>query len=198
MGTRHLIEVIDENGVKKVSQYGQWDGYPSGQGTKVLFYATHFLADIKKGLKNCRFLDDDEANEIYSLFSDNGWMTIEQGDYLNTAYPTLSRDTGGDILGYVAFSVSVNPVLLVDSSEFVNNDSCEGVYVIDFSTNEFRSMSDDRVVVFPLDNLPDHVFYQNQWGYQDESGASFDPLTSADYPNVTPWVRKFVDADTDE
>lgn len=33
MGTRHQQRVINKEGVVKVSQYGQWDGYPEGQDT---------------------------------------------------------------------------------------------------------------------------------------------------------------------
>ena len=40
MGTRNLTKVIDSNGVTKVAQYGQWDGYPSGQGLNALYHAT--------------------------------------------------------------------------------------------------------------------------------------------------------------
>lgn len=40
MGTRHLIEVVVDGQIK-VAQYGQWDGYPSGQGVDVL----KFLAE---------------------------------------------------------------------------------------------------------------------------------------------------------
>ena len=35
MGTRNLTMVISENKTK-VAQYGQWDGYPEGQGKTIL------------------------------------------------------------------------------------------------------------------------------------------------------------------
>ena len=35
MGTRHIIKVV-KNGKTWVSQYGQWDGYPTGQGCDVI------------------------------------------------------------------------------------------------------------------------------------------------------------------
>ena len=37
MGTRHLIAVMAD-GKYQVAQYGQWDGYPSGQGVSVLTF----------------------------------------------------------------------------------------------------------------------------------------------------------------
>ena len=38
MGTRHQQMVINQKGEIKLSQYGQWDGYPSGQGKDILTY----------------------------------------------------------------------------------------------------------------------------------------------------------------
>ena len=37
MGTRHLTCVV-KDGDYKVAQYGQWDGYPSGQGIDILTF----------------------------------------------------------------------------------------------------------------------------------------------------------------
>ncbi|MHC5949058.1 hypothetical protein ACVXZ3_04645 [Providencia hangzhouensis] len=37
MGTRHLI-CVAKDGDYKVAQYGQWDGYPSGQGLTLLTF----------------------------------------------------------------------------------------------------------------------------------------------------------------
>lgn len=47
MGTRNLTAVYLD-GQYKVAQYGQWDGYPEGQGITVLT----FLRD-KMGIWNC-------------------------------------------------------------------------------------------------------------------------------------------------
>jgi len=37
MGTRNLTMVISD-GKTKIAQYGQWDGYPSGQGADILAF----------------------------------------------------------------------------------------------------------------------------------------------------------------
>ena len=43
MGTRHHQKVINKKGELKISQYGQWDGYPSGIGSAL----AAFLSQIK-------------------------------------------------------------------------------------------------------------------------------------------------------
>ena len=55
MGTRNLTKVIDKNGVIKVAQYGQWDGYPAGQGVTALYHA-HNAKGIENGFQRFRFL----------------------------------------------------------------------------------------------------------------------------------------------
>jgi hypothetical protein len=187
MGTRNVIQVIDREGIVKVSQYGQWDGYPSGQGARVLMYATHFLKQIEWGLSNCRFIEGDELESVFASFTNaEGMMTMEQSADMKQLFPTLLRDACADILGYVAFSTANNPVLLRREHQTALGGWLEGVYILDFSTNKFISKYDDRVVTFPLDAVPEITDYLDSWGSQDESGASFDPLGNADYPHIRP------------
>ena len=61
MGTRHLIAAkID--GVYKLAQYGQWDGYPEGQGVAVLDFLVNKMdvAAFTAALRNCRFISNME------------------------------------------------------------------------------------------------------------------------------------------
>jgi hypothetical protein len=62
MGTRNLTKVIDKNGELVVAQYGQWDGYPSGQGVNMLsFISEHgMLNKIEKALAKCRWIEQAE------------------------------------------------------------------------------------------------------------------------------------------
>lgn len=198
MGTRNVIKVINNLGETKVSQYGQWDGYPSGQGAKVLFYATHFLKEIESGLSNCRFIEGDELKSVFASFTNNeGMMTMEQSNDMKQLFPTLLRDACADVLGYVAFSTANNPVLLRDEPQENVDGWCEGVYIIDFLNKKFVSKYGDRVVTFSLDALPDHTTYIESWGSMDDSGASFDPMGNTDYPHIQPlWASDSV-SDTD-
>ena len=58
MGTRNLTAVYID-GEYKVAQYGQWDGYPEGQGLTAL----HFLRDemdaekFKTAVRNSSYID---------------------------------------------------------------------------------------------------------------------------------------------
>lgn len=153
MGTRNLTKVIDRNGEIKVAQYGQWDGYPSGQGVNALVHAYNHKA-IEKGLERVRFATDEEIDVLNSTidFSASNFSTL---------YPNISRDTCADILGVVAWSVG--EVLLVDNSEFENDDLfCEGVYTIDFQQGKFIS-NYGKIVEFDLNALPTPEEYLKAW-----------------------------------
>jgi hypothetical protein len=154
MGTRNLTKVIDRNGEIKVAQYGQWDGYPSGQGLNALYHATAH-AQIESKLGNCHFLTQDEMDKI------NASLSGDERPF-GEIYPTLSRDTCADILGYVAWSVG--EVLLVDNREFENDDLfCEGVYTIDFQKGKFISTYGGKTLEFDLDQLPTPDGYLELW-----------------------------------
>jgi len=52
MGTRHLICVVLDNEYR-VAQYGQWDGYLTGQGKEIVnFLLTCDLTKFKDKIKN--------------------------------------------------------------------------------------------------------------------------------------------------
>ena len=161
MGTRNLTKVIDAEGITRVAQYGQWDGYPEYTGTRILdFIKEHkMLEKIEQSLVKARFLTQDELSEISKPFVDeNDMMTFEQGTEFSLNYPSLSRDTGCDILKVLVYSGGSIP--LADESEFENDDLfCEGVYTIDFSTRKFTTKYGGFEESFSLDTLPNNEDY---------------------------------------
>lgn len=142
MGTRNLTMVV-MNGETKIAQYGQWDGYPSGQGTTCLnFLHSADLTHFKEQLKKVKFIDEQKQEEIdkfmESIGSDNGWMTGEQADKYHEKYPLLTRDNGAKILNLV--NKSTDSEMWLHNNEAFAGDGlfCEWGYVIDFDKNTFE------------------------------------------------------------
>ena len=129
MGTRHLVAIIKDKKYK-VAQYGQWDGYFSGQGIGVLEYLRNLDLDILKNkLDNCRFMNEDDICKIEN--------DPELKDNWQKHYPQLSRNIGSDIIDYVYNSE--NELLVKDSSTFAEDSLfCEYGYVVDFDKNTFE------------------------------------------------------------
>lgn len=154
MGTRNLTKVIDKDGVTKVAQYGQWDGYPEGQGIKILSILTadrYAVEELELSLDKCRFATDEERQTVYDNYNKTYPDTTHLKKF-SAMLPSFSRDTGGDILNVIRWSNT--EVLLTDESDFENDDLfCEGVYIVDYNTNKFISKF-GVVVEFALDALP--------------------------------------------
>lgn len=121
MGTRHLIlAVID--GEYKLAQYGQWDGYPDGQGMKVVdFLKNADLDAFKDGLRKTIFLDESVSR------SDEEWEKL----YIDN--PQFSRDNGARILQMIC---DIPSLLLRNNIEFAGDSLfCEFAYLIDMDNN---------------------------------------------------------------
>lgn len=130
MGTRHEIKIIIDNEVK-VCQYGQWDGYLSGQGVGIAHNFRHIkvleddvfdkrkLAMFSEKVRALKPLTDGQLDEV-----DNtpNWPHV---------FPHLSRDAGADIIRYI--EAGVNGVFLSDENE--NDKWCEFFYKIDLDHN---------------------------------------------------------------
>jgi hypothetical protein len=156
MGTRNLTIVKDKVGTTRIALYGQWDGYPSYSGIQALA----FLRDktnkdnLWSKLENVEFITDEECDTLYKQYESTDW---ENKDFLN-AYPGLHRDTGIGILEVVANSTKT--IKMIDNTEFANDTLfCEGIYEVDFSTNDFITTYDGKVIRFDLDSLPSDEEY---------------------------------------
>lgn len=150
MGTRHLTKVIDSTGRTRVAQYGQWDGYPDYTGTNILDFISRFkvLDKIETNLKKVHFITDEEVEQL-----------LQGVDDINSVYPSLSRDTGCDILKVIVYSTGYT-LPLVDSSDFESDTLfCEGVYTLNYQTKTYISTYGGVSVSIPFDDLCDTEEY---------------------------------------
>lgn len=142
MGTRHLTMVI-HNRETKVAQYGQWDGYPRGQGIVVLnFLKSCDINVFKDKLQFCQFIDNNKRkqqeieNFIQSIGSKDGYMTMEQSKLYEKKYPGLSRNTGASIFEIIYNHKTKKSICLNNSEDFAGDSLfCEWAYVIDLDKN---------------------------------------------------------------
>lgn len=131
MGTRHLV-CVAKDGNYKVAQYGQWDGYPSGQGLTLLTF-------LRDKLKKDKFIEnlgktfqpnDEQIDEMNKKIDESGLG-------VNKLYPSMSRDTGGDILELIQESEEPVPLRLTISFA-AESLFCEYAYVVDLDKNTFE------------------------------------------------------------
>lgn len=168
MGTRNLTKVV-MNGDVVVAQYGQWDGYPAGQGIT----AFNFLKEkenrwaLEMGLQRVYYPTLDELNEMVKPFEDGtfpGGMTFDSAKAFSEKYPSLTRDTCAEILSVIAESKEAVPISL--DTDFENDALfCEAIYEVDL----------------------DYGLFVSYWGRNSESGEwdskvvlSFDSLALMD------------------
>jgi hypothetical protein len=161
MGTRNLTMVIDKMGDLKVAQYGQWDGYPEGQGTTILNFCrnTINLEELEKRLEICRFYNrcndiEDWLNVADELLNGDGdTIAVERANiWFNQ---TKTRDLGGKILEkLIKINLSYLPeehknhIYLYDEFDF-GKDSlmCEWAYCVNFQTKKlmvFEGFNKDK------------------------------------------------------
>jgi hypothetical protein len=141
MGTRH-ITAVKLNGEYKIAQYGQWDGYPEGQGQTALKFlrSPSNREKLKKGLKHCVFVTPEEIEAKLKEMGLSNWMTTEEANRFNAEFPYMTRDHGAEILRLVATAPKeARPIKITNSLEFAADSLfCEWAYVVDFDTNTFE------------------------------------------------------------
>jgi hypothetical protein len=136
MGTRNVTIVINK-GKTVIAQYGQWDGYPSGQGETIReFLKTADIAKFREKLKDVRWINKAKRNEINEWFKSigcaDGWMNMEQAELYHKAYPLLTRDNGAKVLEMI-YAMPEGEIAWIENNRAFVADGlfCEWAYVVD-------------------------------------------------------------------
>ena len=130
MGTRNLT-IVKSKGKTKIAQYGQWDGYPTGQGDTIAVFLR--TADLKAFQEKVDKLGEWTPEAMEKLYTDAGhygseWVSGEISNKVHAIAPELNRDQGAGILDMVMKGTSK-----VRLAEEFKNDKlfCEYCYEID-------------------------------------------------------------------
>lgn len=140
MGTRNLICVYHDSKFK-LTQYSQWDGYPGGQGATVLDFCRNLLPQNRAQFiehLNSLFTPTQEQLDQWwkeaGKRDDGDWVTLEVANLFGKKHPSLSRDTGAEILRIILESNESVPVR-PDLNFAADSLFCEWLYVVDLDKN---------------------------------------------------------------
>ena len=143
MGTRSLTCVVLDSQFK-IAQYGQFDGYPSGQGSTALSIMREIVAQNKlerftDKVRTRTTLTDAQHKQLWidvGADPSKDYVSMEIGNAFDEKHPELSRRTGAKILSLVLN----RDITCVQLSEDFANDSlfCEWCYVIDLDQALFE------------------------------------------------------------
>lgn len=166
MGTRNL-SLCKKDGQIKIAQYGQWDGYPSGQGATILKFCQdkENLQRLEQALPKIHLLEElSEFIEEYNALVDCDKRTKQMIAWFETL---SSRDIGGNIFEHIAYlDTSKMPMVMGDNIYIEHywdldktNNYCdiwiEYAYLINFDTNKLECYGYGNLLKeYDLDNLP--------------------------------------------
>lgn len=136
MGTRNLTIVKSQNKTK-VAQYGQWDGYPTGQGHTIAQFIKTLdsherLEEFRNKVNTLEEWTQKDMDEVLVACGgdpDSEWITGDVADKRKAMHPELSRDTGARVLYFISDGTTKKVILQED----FKNDTvfCEYYYTID-------------------------------------------------------------------
>jgi hypothetical protein len=160
MGTRHLT-IVRADKQLKVAQYGQWDGYPSGQGKNVLAFLRKMQPDhFRQQLKKVSFISPEKLKQMWSDAGADakGMIAMEKADAFSAAHPELSRDTGSKILQLIDKHKG-DTLELDNAHSFLTEGGffgCEWAYEIDLDKKALNVYKDGNHIraTYQLDKLP--------------------------------------------
>lgn len=158
MGTRSLICII-QGGDFVVAQYSEFDGYPEGQGLKILSFLQDEsnIVQLKDAIDRIYCPTEVELERMYQSIQELDQIVLEESlepdnfkdissfgkSPLTRNWPSLSPEAGARILTIIAQpTLEYNDkwgVPVVKQLEFANNTLfCEWAYVVDLDEEVFE------------------------------------------------------------
>lgn len=130
MGTRNLT-IVYYKGQYRIVQYGQWDGYPSGQGTTAL----EFLQDAENINKLRTALDADDSIIFEIRPGDDSDARLQD-------HPALSCLAGAKILTLAIEATEKSPMpVMLSLDSIADSIMIEWTWVVDLDNNTFECYS---------------------------------------------------------
>lgn len=154
MGTRNVI-AVRLDGQYKVAQYGQWDGYPEGQGLGCLEFLRKEMNEklFREALRKTSFISDKELKTLRQEYGMDDTALLKD-------HPQFSRDTGSNVLKLV--QDHPEGMKLFNDIEFIGDGLfCEWTWVIDLDKRTFEGFKGGNQT--PL--APEERFYGFERGY---------------------------------
>jgi hypothetical protein len=209
MGTRNLT-VVAIDGQYKVAQYGQWDGYPDGQGKTVWEFLRTMdrpLFESKVRAASYATVEELQANWTEAgADPDSEWVTRDIAERLEELYPQFSRNTAAEVLALI--QNAPEGIKLQDDLIFARDSLfCEWAYVIDLDKNTFEvfkgfnkepldvterfySLQEEgmeyypirKAATFDLNNLPDYYAFLNTFVESATEVTGMEPALPQDEP----------------
>lgn len=182
MGTRNLT-LVRSNNEYKVAQYGQWDGYPSGQGFGVVSFIKQIGFDIesfKNKIDNINHWSEKEINELDDM--------IESGDCPDwkIKHPELSRDLGHEVLQLI-YNGDITKVNL--RTDFAQSSLwCEWAWCINLDTNTLDCFK--GVQKEPLSEDQPFYYLQNSME-EDDDYYPIKLICSIPFDEVSKFITKY-------
>lgn len=184
MGTRNLT-LVQQNRQYKVAQYGQFDGYPAGQGKTVLeFLKTWDRPVFERKVAAASFLSQSDIDAINEQIKSEGL-----NDTWKQRWPELSRDAAAGILQIIADQP--DGIKLQNSLGFAGDSvMCEWAYVIDLDAgklevlkgfNKTPLVEGDRFFAVPdleATNNPEYHAVRKVAAYDLESPPTLEQMES--------------------
>ncbi len=194
MGTRNLTMVF-KDGECKVAQYGQWDGYPEGQGITALMFLQSMDRNIfEEKLKLVSWITEEESKQQWvnaGANPDDEWVDMIISNKHKTLYPEISRDVGAEILGIIYRTD--RELKLKNNLDFAEDSLfCEWAYLIDLDNNQFEVYKGFNTI--PLTET-------DRFYYLQEDGDEYKPIRKVasfdldDLPGHHEFLERFADED---
>jgi hypothetical protein len=178
MGTRNLT-IVQSNNAIKVAQYCQWDGYPTGQGVRILtllagLVTANLIPAFKERVDALTTWTPEERNEAWASVGVTGDMaTMEQANALRAKHPELSRDTGAEVLWLILMGKTTK---VDDNIDFAAQSLfCEWAYVV--------NLDDEKLEVYKGFNKTPLTTEDRFFGLTEKSEHEYHPVKMiAEYP----------------